>query len=147
MPGRGRPPKPVEDHKRTGTFRPHRHGERGGLAAVPSTPPDLVELPAADVMGRILQDGVVWLASTDTVALALVREALEERADVRERALGGSSEARRELRELDKQIISQLSALGFDPAARSRLGLAEVKARSKLEDLRQRQSPPESDAP
>jgi phage terminase small subunit len=41
------------------------------------------------------------------------------------------------LRDLDKQIISQLSLLGFDPAARSRLGLAEVKAQSTLEKLRQ----------
>ena len=26
--GRGRPPKSIEDHKRDGTFRPHRHAER-----------------------------------------------------------------------------------------------------------------------
>jgi hypothetical protein len=42
---------------------------------------------------------------------------------------------RRGLRELDRQIVSNLSLLGFTPADRSRLGVAEVKARSKLEEL------------
>jgi hypothetical protein len=42
---------------------------------------------------------------------------------------------RRGLRELDRQIVSNLSLLGFSPADRSRLGVAEVKAASKLEEL------------
>jgi phage terminase small subunit len=43
------------------------------------------------------------------------------------------------LRDLDKQIIGLLSNLGFDPAARARLGLAEVKTKTKLEALREKQ--------
>jgi hypothetical protein len=46
-----------------------------------------------------------------------------------------SSESRRQLRELNKEISEWLSMLGFDPAARSRLGLAEVKAQSVLEKM------------
>jgi hypothetical protein len=42
---------------------------------------------------------------------------------------------RRGLRELDKAIVSNLSLLGFSPSDRSRLGLAEVKKMSKLEEL------------
>jgi hypothetical protein len=42
---------------------------------------------------------------------------------------------RRGLRELDRQIISNLSLLGFTPSDRSKLGVAEVKAMSKLEEL------------
>jgi hypothetical protein len=42
---------------------------------------------------------------------------------------------RRGLRELDRQIVSNLSLLGFSPADRSRLGVAEVKAQSKLEKI------------
>lgn len=136
----GRPPKPVEQHKKAGTYRPDRHGTRSALAVVAATEPALVDLDAAGVMDRILANGVSWLAETDTVALVMLREALQERTEVRDRALNGSTEARRELRELDKQIIGQLSALGFDPAARSRLGLAEVKTRSKLEELQARRS-------
>ena len=137
----GRPSKPLEQKRRTGRTPTTDSGgrklpTRGALAVVPTTEPSLVELDAASVMTRILSDGVTWLANTDSVGLVMLREALEERTEVRERALGGSTEARKELRELDKQIISQLALLGFDPSARARLGLAEVAARSKLEELR-----------
>jgi hypothetical protein len=37
--------------------------------------------------------------------------------------------------ELEKSISSNLGLLGFTPSDRTRLGLAEVKARSKLEAL------------
>lgn len=137
MPRTGRPPRPVEQHKRSGTYRPDRHGKTA-LAVVAPTEPALSELDPASVLDRVLATGAAWLAETDTVALALMREAIEERGDVRERALGGSVEARRELRELDKQIIGQLSVLGFDPAARARLGLAEVQAQSTLQKLQTR---------
>jgi len=85
-------------------------------------------------MERICAEGASWLATTDAMAVSMLREALEERHDIRERVMAGSGE-RRELRDLDKQIISQLSALGFDPTARSRLGVAEVTRVSKLADL------------
>jgi hypothetical protein len=55
------------------------------------------------------------------------RETLEERQSLRAAVLAGHGD-RKELRALDKQVIEMLSALGFDPTARSRLGLAEVKA-------------------
>jgi P27 family predicted phage terminase small subunit len=41
----------------------------------------------------------------------------------------------KELRSAQKQLHAIGSALGFDPTARSRLGLAEVKRQSKLEEL------------
>jgi hypothetical protein len=79
----------------------------------------------------------MWLAITDSVALSMLREALEERTSLRHLVLATqSTDARKALRDLDKQIIGQLSLLGFDPAARARLGLAEVKAQSTLEKLR-----------
>lgn len=102
--------------------------------------PDIVELAPAETITEVFAAAKVWLAKTDTLALAILRETLEEREEVRERAVGGSSEARRELREIDKQIISQMSQLGFDPSARARLGLTEVRAKSKLEELRSKQS-------
>ena len=82
----------------------------------------------------------MWLARTDAMALALLHSMLEERAPLRADAMAGSTEARKHLRDLDKQITSLLSDLGFNPAARARLGLAEVKAQSKLEELRERQA-------
>ena len=38
------------------------------------------------------------------------------------------------LRQLDKQLVSNLSLLGFTPSDRSRLGLVQVKTRSKLQE-------------
>ena len=141
MPRTGRPPKPLEAKRRTGRTSTTDSGGRklpakGALAVVPSTEPELVDLDAASVMGRILSDGVAWLGKTDTVGLVMLRETLEERTEVRDRALAGSSEARRELRALNAEVITLMSRLGFDPAARAQLGLAEVKAQSKLEELR-----------
>jgi hypothetical protein len=39
------------------------------------------------------------------------------------------------LRELDKAIARNLSLMGFTPTDRMKLGVAEVKTRSKLEEL------------
>ena len=44
------------------------------------------------------------------------------------------------LGELEKSIASNLGLLGFTPSDRTRLGLAEVKAQSKLEQLMERKA-------
>ena len=132
----GRPPKPVESHKRTGTYRKDRHGSNLALVEPVKSLPH--ELTAADAFAAVMADGVAWLARTDAPALALLRSMLEEREGLRDLAFQGSAESRKQLRELDKQIVGLLSNLGFDPAARARLGLAEVKAQSVLEQLRQK---------
>ena len=98
------------------------------------------EVTPADAFAQVMEQGVAWLGRTDAPSLALLRSMLEERDELRATAIAGSTEARKHLRDLDKQIIGLLGNLGFDPASRSRLGLAEVKTQSKLEDLRARQS-------
>ena len=132
----GRPPKPLEQHKRTGTWNATRHGKRQGaeLAAVEPVSSEPYEHDAFDVFVEIMQLGAPWLARTDAVRLAMLRQSLEERARLVPVA-EGSTEARKQLRELNKEISEWLSLLGFDPAARARLGLAEVKAASALEKL------------
>jgi len=134
----GRKPKPVEAHKRTGTYRKDRHGSNLALVEPVEKLPH--EQTAHDAFEAVMGDGVGWLARTDAPALALLRSQLEEREGLRDLAYQGSAEARKQLRELDKQIIGLLSNLGFDPAARARLGLAEVKAKSVLESLREKRS-------
>lgn len=134
----GRPPSPIEAKKRRGTARPDRTPNLSNLAAVPAVDSTPADLDPANAFEAVLHDGRAWLASTDSVALAMLREALEERASLRHVVMQTQSpDARKALRDLDKQIVTQLSALGFDPAARSRLGLAEVKAQTTLEKLRQ----------
>lgn len=132
------PRKPNELLKRQGTFRADRHGQPA-LAVVDPAPAMAHEADPHDVFAQVMADGVVWLGRTDLPALAMLQSLLEERAPLRVDAIAGSSEARKHLRDIDKQIISLLSELGFNPAARARLGLAEVKAKSKLEELRERQ--------
>ena len=129
----GRPPKPVEQHKRTGTYDASRH-KRGALAAVAPVDAKPHELPPSDIFADIMAAGAPWFAQTDGIRLAMLRESLEERARLLPVA-EASTEARKQLRELNREISEWLSQLGFDPAARTRLGLAEVKARSKFEEL------------
>ena len=134
----GRPPTPTETKKRRGTARGDRIPNLGNLAAVPAVASEPFDLDPVGALESVIFAGRVWLAATDSVALSMLRESLEERQALRDVVIATQSEtARKALRDLDKQIIGQLSLLGFDPAARSRLGLAEVKAASTLEKLRQ----------
>jgi len=89
------------------------------------------ELTVEQAMDRVLERGVHWIAASDAVAVALLREAVEDYAELR----GMGAMAAKDVREARKQVMDLLSRLGFDPTARSALGLAEVKAQSKLEGL------------
>lgn len=133
MAARGRPPKPVEQHKRTGTYNAAKHN-RGALVAVDPVDAKPHDMQPADIFADIMAVGAPWFAQTDGIRLAMLRESLEERARLLPVA-EASTEARKQLRELNREISEWLSQLGFDPAARTRLGLAEVKARSKFEEL------------
>jgi hypothetical protein len=138
MPIRGAKPKPIEQHRKAGTYRADRHGS--ALAVVEPVERAPYEVTVAEAFSQVLADGVTWLARTDVPALALLRSLMEEREPLREAAMAGNTEARKHLRDLDKQLIGLLGDLGFNPAARARLGLAEVKTQSKLEELRSRQT-------
>jgi len=138
MAPRGRPPKPVEQHRRTGTFNAAKHN-RGALVAVEPVDVAPFQRQASDLFADIMQAGSAWFARTDGVQLAMLRESLEER----ERLLPvaeSSTEARKQLRELNREIADWLTQLGFNPTARARLGLAEVKAASTLEKLQAKRS-------
>ena len=140
MATRGPKPKPVEQHRRAGTFRPDRHSAAALAVVAPVEPVAPFEADPETALAAVLADGVHWLARTDLPALTLLRQLLEERTGLRVGALAGSTEDRKALRDLDKQVMSLMGDLGFNPAARARLGLAEVKAKSKLEELREKQA-------
>jgi hypothetical protein len=135
----GRPPKPIEEHKRTGTYDASRHN-RGTLAVAIEPAPTLPhEVSPRDAFLAVMDAGVTWLGRTDLPALAMLQAMLDERGPLADAVSSGYTD-RKHLRDLDKQIMSLMSELGFNPAARARLGLAEVKTQSKLEDLRARQN-------
>lgn len=129
----GRPPKPVEQHRRTGTYNATRH-KASALVAVDPVGSQPYELEAAQVFDDIMHAGAPWMASTDGIRLAMLRQSLEERARLLP-VSESSTEARKQLRDLNREISEWLSVLGFDPAARARLGLAEVKAASVIDKL------------
>jgi len=129
----GRPAKPVELKRRQGTYRPDRDPSRGALVAVAPIGSDMSELDPSSALDAVLVAGVHWIAKTDAPKVALLRDAMEDYARLR-----GAGASAKDVREARAEVSKLLSELGFDPTARSKLGLAEVKAQSKLEELKAR---------
>jgi hypothetical protein len=86
--------------------------------------------------------GQSWISPTTDIELVLMTaEMVDERWNLRVKVMSNDDpRLRRGLRELDKQIVSNLADLGFSPTARMRLGIAEVKKQSKLEELMARRN-------
>lgn len=138
----GRPPKPTELKRLQGN---------PGKRALPKET-EMILLPAADgipepsrpllkygqeMWDRIWGMGNSWISPTSDIELVLMTaEMVDERWNLRVKVMGSEDpKLRRGLRELDKMIVSNLSLLGFSPTDRMRLGVAEVKKQSKLEEL------------
>lgn len=142
---RGAKPKPIELKRRLGNpgKRP-LPTESSVVALVPATgvpdPPRPLGVAGTHLWSRAWVAAGAWLSpQTDLDLLLMVCEQMDERIVLRIRVLReGNVDDRRGLRDLDKQIVSGLSLLGFTPTDRARLGLAEVKAHSKLEEIRAR---------
>lgn len=138
----GRPPKPTELKRLQGN---------PGKRALPKET-EMILLPAAigipepsrpllkygqEMWDRIWNMGNSWISPTTDIELVLMTaEMVDERWNLRVKVMGSDDpKMRRGLRELDKMIVSNLSLLGFSPTDRMRLGVAEVKKQSKLEEL------------
>jgi hypothetical protein len=95
-----------------------------------------------ELWDKVWSMGATWISpNTDSELLLMTCEMIDERWNLRVKVMQtDDARLRRGLRELDRQIVSNLSLLGFSPADRSRLGVAEVKAKSKLEELMQRKA-------
>ena len=90
-----------------------------------------------ELWDKVWGTGINWISpNTDTELLLMTCEMIDERWNLRVQVMQNNDpKDRRGLRELDKAIVSNLSLLGFSPSDRSRLGLAEVKKMSKLEEI------------
>ena len=86
---------------------------------------------------RIWQAGRSWVSGgSDLDLVLLVCESQDERVALRVRVLReGDWRDRVALRQLDTQITQMLSQLAFTPVERGRLGVAEVKRASAVEEL------------
>ena len=92
---------------------------------------------------EVFEAGGLWISQkTDTQLLQMVCELLDRREILREEFLADPTDRKvnMSLLETEKLIQTSLSLLGFTPSDRSKLGLAEVKAKSKLEELMERRA-------
>ena len=136
----GRPAKPIEQKRMLGN-----PGKRAlpsnaiEIAMVTETPQPTRPLLkyGQELWDKVWSMGATWISpNTDSELLLMTCEMIDERWNLRVKVMQtDDARLRRGLRELDRQIVSNLSLLGFSPADRSRLGVAEVKAASKLEEL------------
>lgn len=133
---KGRKPKPASELQRIGAYRADRHAPDMG-ENLPVIRAESITQPLSGVVEQVMAEGVSWLRTTDEPMVALLRAMLKEFDDLSEQA-EYDMVARRALRELNKQIITVMSLLGFDPTSRARLGITEVKTRSRLQEIQER---------
>jgi hypothetical protein len=145
MAPRGRPPKPIEQKRLTGNPGKRALPDQKELVLLPSAyaipePSRQLLTAGQELWDRIWGMGQTWLSyNTDVDLLLMTCELLDERRNLRIQVLQNNrTDERKALRELDRQLVANLSLLGFTPTDRSRLGVAEVKRQSKLEDLKAR---------
>lgn len=138
----GRPPKPLEVKRAEGNPGKRALPKESNLILLPAA--NGIPEPSRPLMkyGQQLWDsiwgmGQSWISpNTDIELVLMTAEMVDERWNLRVKVMGNDDpRMRRGLRELDKQIVSNLSDLGFSPTARMRLGIAEVKKQTKLEEL------------
>ena len=138
----GRPAKPIEQKRKTGNPGKRALPKESSLVILPmasSIPePHRPRLKyGKEFWDRVWGLGTSWISAQSDIELVLITcELIDERWNLRIKVMqNDDTKQRRALRELDRAIVSNLSLLGFSPSDRSRLGVAEVKARSKLEEL------------
>lgn len=143
----GRPPKPTETKRRLGNPGKRPLPDPATVIALPSavTPPEPSRPLAAvgqALWDRVWSAGALWLARhVDAEAVLCLCERMDERAALRLKVFQhGDWRERAALRALDAQISGDLSSLGFTPVDRARLGVAEVKPATKLEQLMARKN-------
>ena len=147
MAPRGRPPKPIEQKRLTGNPGKRTLPDQKELVLLPSAyaipePARKLFPPGLELWERIWGMGQTWISPrTDVDLLLMTCELLDERSQLRAQVMNNNRpDERKALRDLDRQLVANLSLLGFTPTDRSRLGVAEVKRQSKLEELRSRAS-------
>ncbi|MGV9536572.1 hypothetical protein ACWEU6_21770 [Streptosporangium sandarakinum] len=139
----GRPPVPNEVKRKRGTARPDRTPDVATVVALPmadGVPEHPVDfgLEARRLWERIWQTGITWVSPTsDAEAAEQACRLADDIALARERYRATRDPADgRMVATFHRELAAALGALGFDPASRTRLGVAEVTRVSKLEALR-----------
>jgi len=143
----GRPAKPAEQKRLLGNPGKRAMPDESSVVLLqqveePPEPPRPLLKYGQDLWDRIWSMGATWVSDkSDLELLIMTCEMVDERWNLRVKVMQSDDRhMRRGLRELDRQIVSNLSLLGFTPSDRSRLGVAEVKAKTRLEELMERRA-------
>ena len=138
----GNPPKPVELKRKLGNPGKQplpKEGELMPLEGGYIEPFRPLEYAGKQLWDSVFKHAELWISRrTDVHLLLMTCEQLDRRETLRS-ALVEKPEDRAlimSLNETEKLIASNLGQLGFTPSERTRLGLAEVRKESKLEQLR-----------
>lgn len=138
--GAGRPPKPLELKKALGN--PGKRPLPDPVTVLPAVA-TAAAVPTYETGAQLLQvvldsGASAWIGPTDVAASRLV-DLWDDMQDARRIWRQDPTEPHyKAYVGLSKEVAVCLSALGLDPTARGRLGLAAVKTRSKLEEMRAR---------
>lgn len=109
------------------------------------SPPDHLDERGATTWRHALTLGERWIAETDLQLLTRYCEALDEREELKQLvaknglvSIGSQGQEvispyYKALKDLDRDLTRYEGLLGFTPADRARLGVAEVREQSKLE--------------
>jgi P27 family predicted phage terminase small subunit len=150
----GRPPTPIERKRKLGNPGKRALPDASNIVALPpvidDTPAQLG--PAGRAVWELVTDQCKWLAETDRSALVLVCEKFDRRQDFMVRLESSDPVLYTDkgyayanplvgmLSTIETEIAKLLGSLGLTPADRTRMGVAEVKAKSKLEELLERRA-------
>jgi hypothetical protein len=138
----GRPPKPVELKRATGNPGKRKLPDLSIVSIIPMA----METPAApEGLGE--EGNLLWTRAWDSaitwLSPASDRNAIENAARLADTLAAARAKYHatldaadlRALVQINKSYTDSLSALGFDPVSRSKLGVAEVKRVSALDQL------------
>jgi len=136
------PPKPLEQKRKLGN--PGKRGLPDAAELMPLEggyiePFRPLEFAGKQLWDSVFKHGELWISRrTDVHLLLMTCEQLDRRETLRSEIVekGLDRALIMSLNETEKLIAGNLGQLGFTPSERTRLGLAEVKRESKLEQLR-----------
>jgi hypothetical protein len=134
------PKLPAAVKEKRGTLRPEDRERSKSAPMVPGgyiEPFRPLEFAGQQLWEAAMTTGANWIArNSDTHLLMMTCEQLDRREEIRALILETRDwHLYKQLNDLERLITSNLGLLGFTPSDRTRLGLAEVKAQSKLEEL------------
>jgi hypothetical protein len=138
------PAKPIEQKRLLGNPGKRTLPKAAETVSIPGgwvEPLRELQVAGQQLWDSVFQYGELWVSSrTDIHLLQMTCEQLDRR-DMLAQLLPMDPTDKNvlmRLAELEKLITSNLGLLGFTPSDRSRLGLAEIKAKSRLQELMDR---------